>query len=124
MIQGKTVIMVTHRKPLLALMDVVYVLQDGQLVDVNQLGGLDVYLGQLEGIEQQEATQEIESESLQNESFISTIAEYFAGNRMIEEGVDSNKQVETHTENQQKIVNEIHPNDPDNSSDEISINLH
>ena len=60
MIQGKTVIMVTHRKSLLALMDVVYVLDNGTLTDVNQLGGLDQYLRQLEGIEEEKEVAEVQ----------------------------------------------------------------
>lgn len=51
MIDGKTVVMVTHRKALLALMDTVYVLENSVLTDVNELGGLDVYLAKLEGLE-------------------------------------------------------------------------
>ena len=51
MIEGKTVVMVTHRKALLALMDTVYVLENSKLVDVNELGGLDAYRAKLEGIE-------------------------------------------------------------------------
>lgn len=50
MIEGKTVMMVTHRKALLALMHTVYVLDNGKLTNVNELGGLDSYLAQLEGI--------------------------------------------------------------------------
>lgn len=53
MIQGKTVVMVTHRKALLALMDTVYVLENSQLTNVNELGGLDSYLAKLEGLELQ-----------------------------------------------------------------------
>ena len=56
MIHGKTVMMVTHRKALLTLMDTIYVLENNQLRNVNELGGLDHYLGLLEGIDQQEAT--------------------------------------------------------------------
>lgn len=51
MIQNKTVLMVTHRKALLALMDRILVLENSQLIDVSQLGGLDNYLAKLEGIE-------------------------------------------------------------------------
>lgn len=50
MIQGKTVMMVTHRRALLALMDTIYVLDNSTLTNVNELGGLDYYLAQLEGI--------------------------------------------------------------------------
>ncbi len=62
MVQGKTVVMVTHRKALLALMDKIYVLDNGTLTDVNQMGGLDYYLGMLEGIEQDVAQKQINAE--------------------------------------------------------------
>lgn len=63
MVKGKTVVMVTHRKPLLALMDVIYVLENGVLSDVRSLGGLDAYLAKLEGIEQEAARAEIKAET-------------------------------------------------------------
>lgn len=47
-IQGKTVLLVTHRLPLLSLMDRVYVLRDGQLIDVEQFGGLESYTHQMQ----------------------------------------------------------------------------
>jgi ABC-type multidrug transport system fused ATPase/permease subunit len=62
MIKGKTVMMVTHRKALLTLMDVVYVLDKGTLTDVNKLGGLDSYLARLEGIEEQKVVEEIKQD--------------------------------------------------------------
>lgn len=62
MINGKTVMMVTHRKSLLALMDTIYVLENGTLTNVNDLGGLDYYLGVLEGIDQKAADAEIAEE--------------------------------------------------------------
>lgn len=46
-LSGKTTILISHRKPLLTLMDKVYVLKDGTLHDVNQLGGLDKYLASI-----------------------------------------------------------------------------
>jgi ABC-type bacteriocin/lantibiotic exporter with double-glycine peptidase domain len=51
MITGKTVLMVTHRKALLELMDTIYVLENSNLTNVNELGGLDAYLAKLEGLE-------------------------------------------------------------------------
>jgi len=48
LIEGKTVLLVTHRLPLLNLMDKVYVLHDGQLVDVQQFGGVEQYTYQLQ----------------------------------------------------------------------------
>jgi len=62
MIKGKTVLMVTHRKALLVLMDIVYVLDQGILTDVNQLGGLDAYLARLEGIEEEKVIAEVKED--------------------------------------------------------------
>jgi len=64
-IKDKTVVMVTHRKPLLALMDVIYVMDNGTLTDVRTLGGLDSYLAALEGFEQKTAREEIYTEQQQ-----------------------------------------------------------
>ena len=61
-VQGKTVLMVTHRKALLSLMDTIYVLDEGALKNVNELGGLDYYLALLEGIEQKHVEEEIKDE--------------------------------------------------------------
>jgi len=62
MIEGKTVLMVTHRKSLLSLMDIVYVLDNGTMTDVNELGGLDHYLAALEGLEEEKIQREITEE--------------------------------------------------------------
>ncbi len=43
LIKGKTVLLVTHRRSLLTLMDKVYVLENGQLRDVQQYGGYELY---------------------------------------------------------------------------------
>jgi ABC-type multidrug transport system fused ATPase/permease subunit len=48
LIKDKTVLLVTHRLPLLSLMDKVYVLQDGRLVNVEELGGIEQYAYQLQ----------------------------------------------------------------------------
>jgi ABC-type multidrug transport system fused ATPase/permease subunit len=48
LIQNKTVLLVTHRLPLLSLMDKVYVLEDGHLRDVAQYGGIEQYAYQLQ----------------------------------------------------------------------------
>jgi ABC-type bacteriocin/lantibiotic exporter with double-glycine peptidase domain len=48
LIQNKTVILVTHRLPLLSLMDKIFVLQDGHLVDVSEYGGIEQYAYQLQ----------------------------------------------------------------------------
>jgi ABC-type bacteriocin/lantibiotic exporter with double-glycine peptidase domain len=48
LIHDKTVLLVTHRLPLLSLMDKIYVLQDGRLVNVEELGGIERYAYQLQ----------------------------------------------------------------------------
>jgi ABC-type multidrug transport system fused ATPase/permease subunit len=62
MVHGKTVVMVTHRKALLALMDTIYVLDHGKLTNVNELGGLDKYLAVLEDLDQEEVEKAIKDE--------------------------------------------------------------
>lgn len=56
LIENKTILMVTHRKSLLSLMDKIYVMDESHLRDVNELGGLDAYLRK---ITDTEAAQEI-----------------------------------------------------------------
>jgi ABC-type transport system involved in cytochrome bd biosynthesis fused ATPase/permease subunit len=51
LISGRTVLMVTHRKALLSLMDTVYVMDEGLLRPVEDLGGLDAYLRQISDME-------------------------------------------------------------------------
>ncbi len=51
LLEGKTVLMVTHRKALLNLMDTIYVLEEGQLRDVHAYGGLDAYLQKISDLE-------------------------------------------------------------------------
>ncbi len=74
-VQHKTVLMVTHRKALLALMDTIYVLDGGKLTNVNELGGLDYYLAILEGVAEQKIAKEIENDKLyaQNTEVVSHI---------------------------------------------------
>lgn len=48
LIENKTVLLVTHRLPLLSLMDKVYVLDNGTLTDVQKLGGVEQYMYQLQ----------------------------------------------------------------------------
>jgi len=86
MVQGKTVLMVTHRKALLALMDTIYVLENGTLRNVNELGGLDYYLGVLEGIDQKAIETEIQDEQAyvnpeMLETFIGLLSNYDNGLR-------------------------------------------
>jgi ATP-binding cassette subfamily B protein len=48
LIKDKTVLLVTHRLPLLGLMDKIYVLQDGRLISVEEFGGIERYAYQLQ----------------------------------------------------------------------------
>lgn len=52
LIKGKTVVLVTHRKSLLVLMDKIYVLEGGILRDVDFYGGYEQYIHYLESHEQ------------------------------------------------------------------------
>jgi len=61
-IKDKTVLMVTHRRSLLALMDSIYVLDNGVLTNVNELGGLEQYLEELEGLNAQRIAREMEDD--------------------------------------------------------------
>ncbi len=51
LITNKTVLMVTHRKALLSLMDKIYVMDGTTLRDVNDFGGLDQYLQKIMDVE-------------------------------------------------------------------------
>lgn len=48
LMEGRTVLMVTHKLSLLAEMDKIYVVEDGRVMDVKQLGGLEAYTRYLE----------------------------------------------------------------------------
>jgi ATP-binding cassette subfamily B protein len=48
LIENKTVLLATHRLPLLKLMDTIYVLHNAQLVNVNQFGGVEQYISQMQ----------------------------------------------------------------------------
>jgi ATP-binding cassette, subfamily B, bacterial len=77
MIKGKTVLMVTHRKSLLALMDIVYVLDNGSLTDVNELGGLDSYLAKLEGIEEEKVEKEVQQDQESQQQDLSELLQQY-----------------------------------------------
>ncbi len=48
LIENKTVLLATHRVPLLSLMDKIYVLKDGNLINVEEFGGIDRYIYDLQ----------------------------------------------------------------------------
>jgi ABC-type multidrug transport system fused ATPase/permease subunit len=52
LIRDKTVVLVTHRKSLLVLMDKIYVLEGGVLRDVDMYGGYDKYMHYMQAHEQ------------------------------------------------------------------------
>ena len=65
-LRGKTVLLVSHRRALLSLMDKVYVMDNGQLKPVEDFGGLDKYMAMISGDTAQEelaAKQEIDKQA-------------------------------------------------------------
>jgi ABC-type bacteriocin/lantibiotic exporter with double-glycine peptidase domain len=48
LIQDKTVLLVTHRLPLLSLMHKIYVMNDGRLINVEDFGGIEQYVYKLQ----------------------------------------------------------------------------
>lgn len=58
LIANKTVLMVTHRKALLSLMDKIYVMDGTTLRDVKEFGGLDQYLQKIMDVENKSAETE------------------------------------------------------------------
>ena len=74
LIQGKTVLMVTHREALLSLMDVVYVVDGGTLHSVDEFGGLQAYLSKINDIQSPTARQSEEVIREQNEQLLAEIA--------------------------------------------------
>jgi ATP-binding cassette, subfamily B, bacterial len=52
LVKGKTVVLVTHRKSLLVLMDKIFVLEGGKLRNVDEYGGYETYMHYLQAHEQ------------------------------------------------------------------------
>lgn len=74
LIQGKTVIMVTHREALLSLMDVIYVVEGGELHNIDEFGGRDAYLRRINDSETAEQRQSEELIHQQNQELLDQIA--------------------------------------------------
>jgi ATP-binding cassette, subfamily B, bacterial len=110
MIEGKTVMMVTHRRSLLALMDIVYVLENGILTDINNLGGLDNYLAKLEGIETENAQKVIEKEKIDAPQEVNLVEQELAKLSRSAEFMSS--------------FNPIKETGDKDTDDEVTINLH
>lgn len=81
LIRGKTVLMVTHRKALLSLMDIIYVMEEGELHDVNELGGLDSYLQRISDTESNDSKK---AELIEKEA-MGIIARLQAENQQLQE---------------------------------------
>lgn len=91
LIKGKTVLMVTHRKALLSLMDVIYVMEDGEIHDVKDMGGLDVYLQKISDIEAEESAKAKKIE----EQAMAAIAQLQAQNQQLQEKINLENRVQT-----------------------------
>lgn len=83
LIKGKTVLMVTHRKALLSLMDVIYVMEEGELHSVEDLGGLDAYLQRISDTEGSESKRAEQAEQIA----AATIAQLRTQNQQLQEKV-------------------------------------
>ncbi|HET9850489.1 MAG TPA: ABC transporter ATP-binding protein [Candidatus Saccharimonadales bacterium] len=101
LIAGKTVLMVTHRKALLSLMDVIYVLDGGHLIDVNSLGGIDAYLATINSGEDaalnsaKKQAQQAEEELLARQK--QRLAQLETENARLEQSLKSSKPAEDGT---------------------------
>lgn len=67
LLEKKTVLLVTHRKALLSLMEKIYVMENGELRDVNDYGGLEKYLAEISGINEPDDALAAELERNQSE---------------------------------------------------------
>jgi ABC-type lipoprotein export system ATPase subunit len=101
-IGDKTVMMVTHRRSLLALMDTIYVLENGTLTNVNELGGLDYYLQVLEGKSQAQIEAEIADDQ----------------NYLVPEVMDQNIGINEAIQTIQQVAPQYQPYDPNNVYDD------
>ncbi len=109
-IQDKTVLMVTHRRSLLALMNTIYVLENGVLTNVNDLGGLDYYLQVLEGKTEAQIQAEIADD--QNYLVPSVLDEHIG----LENAVQTIQQVAP--EYQQYDPNAVYDDEDDDEDDD------
>jgi ABC-type bacteriocin/lantibiotic exporter with double-glycine peptidase domain len=94
LVNGKTVLMVTHRKALLSLMDKIYVLDSGKLRDVKDYGGLDAYLQKITDTEVDTSKDEMSKDQIIAEQ--QRLAELEAENAQLQERlVESSQQPPT-----------------------------
>lgn len=104
---GRTVFLVSHRKALLTLMDSVFVLKDGKLTDVNQLGGLDKCLESFKDKEPQVTPQQVR---LEEQKLLEKIKQ---------EETQSKQQEAELSKSKQKISDSV----ATELSDEVTINI-
>lgn len=83
LVSNKTVLMVTHRKALLSLMDKIYVMDDSQLKDVNEFGGLENYLQKIMDVEGEHA--KTDNEQAQADDLLQKKAQLEAENAILQE---------------------------------------
>jgi ABC-type multidrug transport system ATPase subunit len=94
LVEGKTVILVTHHQSLLSLMDVVYVMENGTLVNVESLGGLDNYLLKMNDMEAKDMKKQAEleearlAEQILNEQNRKRLEELEADNEALQQKAD------------------------------------
>lgn len=121
-IANRTVLMVTHRKSLLALMDTIYVLEDGVLRNVNELGGLDAYLQTLEGINNQIIEKEIKDE----QAYIlpNAVDDHIGMEAVVQPEIMKPTEPATTGETQISHENDKPEKDKEEKDDEVVINLH
>jgi ABC-type bacteriocin/lantibiotic exporter with double-glycine peptidase domain len=92
LITGKTVLMVTHRKALLSLMDIVYVMEGGGLHPVKEYGGLDAYLQKISDTEASEQRQA--ADQLRQQTQVA-LTQMEAEKRQLEEQISELNQQQT-----------------------------
>lgn len=66
-LQNKTVLLVTHKRLLLDLMDTVYVMKDGALVNIEELGGIAKYFGDKQVISEEDVIKQAQILELQQQ---------------------------------------------------------
>lgn len=107
LLNNRTVLLVSHRKALLSLMDKIYVMNDGKLRPVEDFGGLDKYLSQISGEpeidiaknDEAEAKAEAERQVLEQQKLV----ELEAANLRLQEKLNSAKQ--SSADNGEIIIN-------------------
>jgi ATP-binding cassette, subfamily B, bacterial len=107
LLSNRTVLLVSHRKALLSLMDKIYVMSDGQLKPVEEFGGIDKYISQISGeseinaAQKEEADKQADAERQVQEQ--QKLAELEAANTLLQEKLNAAKQ--SSSDNGEIIIN-------------------